>query len=1046
MELTCEQRDTLRKATEHLESRVAKGLPDAEWVQKWREILSDGDLETFRERVERLPPEHDDTEGWIKTFEAVIEKYPDKPPDIEGHRAIDPEEPLPFEHILIPIVDTARTWIDAPDAGYTVTAYSNGERELLRRLVSVTARALYVEFQAYRTTANPSVLFTEPDLSSTATYEEFVEETFDGGLVKTCMTYPMLAYHLATVVKQWIRVTTQFRRRLEADRTRLAECFNDGEELGQIAALETGLSDPHGKGQTVFRLSFEKDVEIIYKPRSLETHVAFNRVLRWLSDSNCPVAQRALTVITGDQYGWVENAQPEPCTSMDAAERYYRRIGGLLSVLYVLNGTDCHFENLIAAGEYPVLIDTETLIHPLVPPAALPGDQVNRDHSSESARRDSVLWSGLLPNLVANGSNIDLSAVGATDIQETRTKKLTWNHVNTDAMDVDRQTATLKPSANIPRNNDQVYAPESFTESICRGFTETYNHLDERADTLLASGSPLTAFEDVSVRVVVRPTSTYQDVRERLLEPDALRSGAAHDIVTERLAATLTNATDDRLWPVIDAERTALRRLDIPRFTSRTTDTELRFDGKTIIEDAFEETSLDHVQSRIANLNQIDRDQQIAYIRASLGDDVTRVAHGDKAIDGDTTSVPNRETTPSEHELQTEIAAIADEICAAAINRNDGTQTWLTITMGDDVPTIHPLGYQLYDGRLGVALFFAAAGVVVDDKFTRLARMVADPIAEAVRDRSVEIAEKIGIGGVTGIGSLAYGLTVLGEMLGDAAYRDSVISAVEAITAERAAATSRHDLLSGTTGCVLSLSAVVETLDVSVARQRARVYADKFIASRSPDGDWPLRVDENPATGMAHGLSGAGLALARFAALTGSSSIRELTCEIVITENECQRPDENNWIDYRSGHPPRMIDAWCHGRSGIGLARLGAYTALRDESLASDVEWALEGIDGTAPATDQLCCGTAGRIAFLATAGRRLGIPQAEESAWRLTGQMIARAKQNGGYRYHASGYLVNPTLFQGLAGIGYQLCRLIAPDQIPAVTMLESEPEFSNR
>ena len=40
------------------------------------------------------------------------------------------------------------------------------------------------------------------------------------------------------------------------------------------------------------------------------------------------------------------------------------RQGGYLAILYALEATDFHFENLIAAGEQPVLIDLETLFHP----------------------------------------------------------------------------------------------------------------------------------------------------------------------------------------------------------------------------------------------------------------------------------------------------------------------------------------------------------------------------------------------------------------------------------------------------------------------------------------------------------------------------------------------------------------------------------------------------------------------------------------------------------------------------------------------------------
>ena len=38
-------------------------------------------------------------------------------------------------------------------------------------------------------------------------------------------------------------------------------------------------------------------------------------------------------------------------------KRFYERQGGYLALLYMLQATDFHHENLIAAGEHPVLLD-----------------------------------------------------------------------------------------------------------------------------------------------------------------------------------------------------------------------------------------------------------------------------------------------------------------------------------------------------------------------------------------------------------------------------------------------------------------------------------------------------------------------------------------------------------------------------------------------------------------------------------------------------------------------------------------------------------------
>ena len=62
-------------------------------------------------------------------------------------------------------------------------------------------------------------------------------------------------------------------------------------------------------------------------------------------------------------------------------------------MLYALEATDFHSENLIAAGEHPVLVDLESLFHPLRGGADLTGP----DHPAVRAMADSVLVPACCP-------------------------------------------------------------------------------------------------------------------------------------------------------------------------------------------------------------------------------------------------------------------------------------------------------------------------------------------------------------------------------------------------------------------------------------------------------------------------------------------------------------------------------------------------------------------------------------------------------------------------------------------------------------------------
>ena len=94
--------------------------------------------------------------------------------------------------------------------------------------------------------------------------------------------------------------------------------------------------------------------------------------------------------------------------------RFYHRQGALLALLYVLDGTDMHYENLIAVGEQPVLVDVETLFHPSHAPAgALSRDPAYR------ALLSSVYRTALLPLLVSGEHGVaDMSGLVATPMRQ----------------------------------------------------------------------------------------------------------------------------------------------------------------------------------------------------------------------------------------------------------------------------------------------------------------------------------------------------------------------------------------------------------------------------------------------------------------------------------------------------------------------------------------------------------------------------------------------------------------------------------------------------
>jgi lantibiotic modifying enzyme len=75
---------------------------------------------------------------------------------------------------------------------------------------------------------------------------------------------------------------------------------------------------------------------------------------------------RTLKLIERGDYGWSEFVVASLCTAQDEVARFYEHQGSYLALLYALNAVDLHNENVIAAGEHPMLVDLEALFHPRV--------------------------------------------------------------------------------------------------------------------------------------------------------------------------------------------------------------------------------------------------------------------------------------------------------------------------------------------------------------------------------------------------------------------------------------------------------------------------------------------------------------------------------------------------------------------------------------------------------------------------------------------------------------------------------------------------------
>jgi lantibiotic modifying enzyme len=216
---------------------------------------------------------------------------------------------------------------------------------LLERVFQALNRTLVLELNVARLQGDVSGGTEEERFNS------FMQRLRNRGRALTLLKeYPVLARRIWLCISQWVDSTCEFLERLSADAEKISEIFCAGGQLGVLEQAQVGPGDCHRNGRSVTIAKFSSGAKLVYKPRALDIEEHFHRLLEWLNERGDHPPFKALRILNQGAYGWVEFIAAEGCTSEEGVRRFFERQGGYLALLYSLEATDFHFENLIASG------------------------------------------------------------------------------------------------------------------------------------------------------------------------------------------------------------------------------------------------------------------------------------------------------------------------------------------------------------------------------------------------------------------------------------------------------------------------------------------------------------------------------------------------------------------------------------------------------------------------------------------------------------------------------------------------------------------------
>jgi len=847
--------------------------------------------------------------------------------------------------------------------------------------------------------------------------------------------FPVLARQVVLRLEQWLNASVELLARLAADAEALSARFNGGEPLGVLREVYGALSDFHRDGRSVFILLFDSGFQVVYKPKPLALEVVFQDLLGWLNELGFEPALRPMNVLDRGDYGWMEMVVAAPCADEASLQRFLERQGGYLALLYVLDGTDFHHENLFAAGEHPMLIDLETLFQPWLNTQ----DLLDVESTPGAPVGSTVLRANMLPERWwgdKNTAGVDLSGLTGQEGQLTPRPMLATTDGGRDTMRMERRRLKIPAGENRVRLAGREVSATEFAAPIEAGFRRLYALLAEHRQEL---AERLEAFAGCEMRLLFRNTMHYGAALLESFHPHALGNGLERD----RLFDGLWTLTVRRpfLRRLAATELEDLHRGDIPLFVMTPESREaLHWRGRRF-PDFFAESGLVRARRKIGNLSSSDLERQVAVIRDSF--EAIRISSPEVGRPS-YQHVP-RASRPDAAELMALAREAADRVVERAFT-NAREALWLTLDYREPNGwQLVPSGPDMYLGLAGMAFFLGYLGAATGEaRYTETARKALFAQKQQIAADPTLVN---GIGAFNGWGGIIYTLAHLGRLWNEPALLDEAEEYARRLP-ELIARDEFIDLIAGAAGCLCSLAALAERRPSPWLEELMLACGERILAKAEPQPrgvGWrmPLAGDRALA-GISHGAAGIALALLRLYARTGDERFRTAAIGGMEFERSLFSEAEQNWPDLRAG--AEGVDggnglamlAWCHGAPGVGLARLAGLPWLDDGAVRREIAAAVGStLERGFGENHTLCHGDLGNLELLFAAARITGDAALEESAWKIAGGIAASIRQ-GGWLYGLPGSIETPGLMAGLAGAGYGLARLARPELFPGLLTVD--------
>lgn len=760
-------------------------------------------------------------------------------------------------------------------------------------LFDIFGKLIAVELELYKQSHN----FRSEDKEER--FKEFLESFYDSknSFINFYAKYPV-ATRVAMVRVEYMKKNIKnLLQRVEDDYQELSKFLNLNQEKLQLTEIRLSTGDSHEQGNAVSILKFGEK-KVAYKPKNLKISESLQYFLNWCSGNSDLLDLKLPKGIYRDEYSYVEFIEKSHCRSQAEIESFYTRYGYLTAICYLLGINDLHMENVIAMGEYPVIVDIETMF------------QVSPKFENENLYSnilrllnvDSVSNSCLLPTKINIGldGDIELSAFNGKEAK-TNSKVLGPVNINTDEFRFEKQDAYFSGGDNIPMiddtkevdfNNYRLLILEGFNDYMCF----VMNHKQEFLEKL-------TIFKGKIIRSLIKGTDRYASMIRYANHPNYNTEMKFR----ERLMMNIWAYPyfDKR---IISSEIRDLLYNDIPIFYAISDSRNIIDSHGKVYKDYFERSGFELTVERVKNLDkEVLKRQQVIMI--------TSLGLADNYLNEKMTVAKTKTRPLSSHYYNyiKEAENIAEKLIAEILETKNEA-SFINIECDDNLHwKVIPCDESFYGGLSGIALFFLV--LYRNTKKDKYLHYYKKLIHTAIKQSKLHPFQSAFNGWLSPVYPMLFEYEFFGT-LADEEFLKLTIENINSLSKDDIDKIPNTDYISGIAGMIrlidkIKLVSHIGEISYNILELFANALNERL-----------LRQNEKSFTrvGIAHGLSGVALSL-----LSAPNIDKELIIELLIKEMNLQVKEKDTY-------------KWCWGISGMIQARIEILKTIPDSRIEDQLQ------------------------------------------------------------------------------------------------------------